>query len=85
MNAHQREQLVGQLAARGWLRLVQEAIAEATESYWLRRAADFSAVGTPACDEVAIACRRRASLAELTEHDAIEALRDFLADLEPAA
>lgn len=44
-------------------RVLQDAVAEASRQYWLRRAADFDAVGNPACDEVAKACRAKASLA----------------------
>lgn len=47
-------------------RVLQDAWTEATEAYWLRRAAAFDAVGTPACDEIARACRNRASLADLS-------------------
>lgn len=82
VNARQREELVGQLAARGWVRLVQEVISEATETYWLRRADDFDAAN---CPDVALACRRRASLAELTEADAIEMIRDVLLDSQAAS
>jgi hypothetical protein len=44
-------------------RVLQDALSEATSSYWLKRATDFAAVGTPACDEIAQACRHRAELA----------------------
>ena len=44
-------------------RVLQDALAEATAAYWQRRAQQFAAVGTPACDEIALACRNRASLA----------------------
>lgn len=30
--------------------------------YWLKRAEDFAKVGTPACDEIARACRARAEV-----------------------
>ncbi len=43
-------------------RVMQDALAEATAAYWLRRADTFAAVGTPRCDEIALACRRRATL-----------------------
>jgi len=43
-------------------RLLRECLDEAASAYWLRRAQDFDKVGTPACDEVALACRRRAEL-----------------------
>ena len=44
-------------------RVLQDALAEATSHYWMRRAADFAAVGTPACDEIAQACRNAAAFA----------------------
>jgi hypothetical protein len=48
-------------------RVLQDAIAEATSSYWLRRSRAFAAVGTPACDEIAQACRNAASVALLQD------------------
>ncbi len=44
-------------------RFLQDVLAEATRDYWLRRADQFAAVGTPAADEIAQACRNRAALA----------------------
>ena len=44
-------------------RVLQDALQEATAAYWRKRAADFAAVGTPACDEIAEACRNRARVA----------------------
>lgn len=44
-------------------RVLQDALAEATERYWLRRAEQFAAVGTPRADETAQACRNRAAMA----------------------
>lgn len=44
-------------------RFMQDALNEATSRYWLRRAAQFEAVGTATCDEIATACRNRARLA----------------------
>lgn len=41
-------------------RVLQGALAEATATYWLRRAEAFAAVGTERCDEIARACRNRA-------------------------
>ncbi len=55
-------------------RVLQDAWLEATESYWLRRAAAFDAVGTPACDEIAQACRNRATLAEVSVTEFAETL-----------
>lgn len=43
-------------------RVLQDALAEATTVYWLRRAKTFEAVGTARCDEIALACRRHATL-----------------------
>ena len=44
-------------------RVVQDALTEATSAYWIRRARQFEAVGNDRCDEVALACRARASVA----------------------
>jgi hypothetical protein len=44
-------------------RVLEDALNEACSAYWLRRADDFAKVGTPACDEIAQACRHRAELA----------------------
>jgi hypothetical protein len=46
-------------------RVMQDALSEATADYWRRRAEQFAAVGTPACDEIAEACRNRSRLAEI--------------------
>jgi hypothetical protein len=83
VNAREREQLVGQLAARGWVRLVQEVLEEATASYWDRRAATFDAVGTPTADETALACRRHAWLIRDMglEDDVRELIRGYYTDL----
>lgn len=43
-------------------RVIQDAITEASAAYWDRRAATFARVGTPACDQTALACRRHAWL-----------------------
>jgi hypothetical protein len=47
------------------MRVLQDALNEACSAYWLRRADDFNVVGTPECDQVALACRRKAGLALL--------------------
>jgi len=47
-------------------RVIREALLEATTAYWLRRAAEFDAVGTPTADETAQACRNAATLPHLT-------------------
>lgn len=44
-------------------RVFQDALAEATSAYWMRRAEQFEAVGNARCDEIAIACHNRASIA----------------------
>lgn len=43
-------------------RVLQDALLEATSRYWLRRADQFAAVGTEACDLIATNCRRHAQL-----------------------
>lgn len=43
-------------------RVLQDALTEATSSYWLRRSSTFAAVGTAACDVIALACRNRAAV-----------------------
>lgn len=45
-------------------RVLQDALQEATEAYWLRRAKTLAAVGSRRCNEMAQACRNRA----LAEH-----------------
>jgi hypothetical protein len=45
-------------------RSVQQAIAEATAEHWRHRAQDFERVGNPRCDQVALACRRKAAFLE---------------------
>lgn len=51
-------------------RVLADALLEATSSYWLRRADTFDTVGTPACDDIALACRRHAELIADTGLDA---------------
>jgi hypothetical protein len=43
-------------------RVLEDALNEACSAYCLRRAAAFAKVGTPACDEIALACRHKAEL-----------------------
>ena len=43
-------------------RIEQQERLEAQPAYWLRRADAFAAVGNPACDAIALACRRHATL-----------------------
>lgn len=54
-----------------------DALNEATPVYWRRRAAAFAAVGTAACDEVALACRRHADVLAADPVDVSE-LVDFV-------
>ena len=54
-------------------RVLQDALNEATAAYWQRRAEAFAAVGTPACDEIAQACRNRARLAPLEDRSGLVA------------
>lgn len=58
-------------------RVLQDAWIEATAAYWLRRAEIFDAVGTPACDEIAQACRNRATLADLSAAEFRQTLQDL--------
>ena len=48
-------------------RVLQDALNEATASYWRRRAEDFAKVGTPECDAIAEACRNKAAVALLQD------------------
>lgn len=41
---------------------ILDILLEAQESYWRKRADDFARVGTPACHEIAKACRAKATL-----------------------
>lgn len=45
-------------------RALQDALTDALPATWRRRAADFDAVGTQQCSDVALACRRHADLLE---------------------
>lgn len=47
-------------------RVLQDAMAEGTATYWRRRAEQFAAVGNGRCDDIAAACRNRATVALLT-------------------
>lgn len=61
-------------------RVLQDALNEATASYWARRSATFDRVGNERCDEVARACRARASVSLLqgdyTEVELLDVLRE---------
>lgn len=50
-------------------RFAVDVLLEAQESYWLRRADDFTRVGTPKCDEIAQACRNKATLCREESED----------------
>ena len=50
-------------------RVITDALLEATTTYWLRRAATFTAVGNPACDQIALACQHKAQLLQGTGLD----------------
>ncbi len=60
-------------------RVMQDALAEATAAYWLRRAKTFEAVGNPRCDEIAEACRHRATLG--LGADDLELVADALSEV----
>lgn len=66
---------IGQTADHFVKRLLQDVLAEETVAYWLRRAEAFERIGTPACREIAQACRNRATLARFEdEREAVTAL-----------
>lgn len=46
-------------------RVLQDALVEATATYWRRRAEEFRAVGNPTCDAIAEACENRARVSVL--------------------
>ncbi len=60
-------------------RVMQDALAEATANYWIRRAETFEAVGNPRCDEIAEACRHRATLG--LGADDLELVADALSEV----
>lgn len=51
-------------------RTLYEALLEATAAHWLRRADTFAAVGTPRCDEIALACCNKAAFLTMYGLDA---------------
>ena len=67
------------------VRMVQQMLTEAMPWYWLRRAADFAAVGTPAADEIAEACRERAALLRRYPDPVVEQMHDDVAALVAGA
>ncbi|WP_297625685.1 hypothetical protein [Nocardioides sp.] len=56
--------------------MVLDLMLECSERYWLKRAGDFDKVGTPACAEIAKACRAKASLCR---HENADEWADLLA------
>jgi hypothetical protein len=58
-------------------RVLVDALAEATSDYWLRRADQFAAVGTPECDMIARNCRVHASLMPANVRDVAELLEEL--------
>lgn len=56
------------------LRVLQDAWLEQDPAYWLRRADAFAAVGTRTCDEIALACRNRATLCDTSLSQFLDAL-----------
>lgn len=50
-------------------RVIEDALQEATSTYWQRRADTFDTVGTPSADATALACRRHAQLMRETGLD----------------
>ena len=68
--------------AQSWVdhfrhRVLQDAYLEASAAYWLRRAETFARVGTPACDEIAQACRNRATLGDISRAELDDTLHDI--------
>lgn len=57
-----RTDLIAEYAEHIALRIIQEAIKEASVDHWLRRADELERVGTPWADEAALECRRHAWL-----------------------
>jgi hypothetical protein len=76
-----------QVVEQAAVRAIREALLEATAAHWRRRAAQFRAVGTPECDEIAQACENRARVSlfggDLAEIGAT--LNDVLAELGEAS
>jgi hypothetical protein len=74
------EELVADMA-HFRLRVLQDCLDNASRTYWLRRAAEFDAVGTPTADATAQACRNRAALAPLDDWpELLEVLAEREAD-----
>ncbi|UYM04220.1 hypothetical protein [Solicola gregarius] len=60
-------------------RVIMDALAHGTISYYRRRAAAFNAVGTTECDAIALACSNHAAFIERYGLDQDELLRDLFA------
>ena len=59
MKPSELDQHVDNFTRRFW----QDVLSEATAAYWRRRAMTFAMVGTPACDQIAMACYNASRLA----------------------
>jgi hypothetical protein len=53
-------------------RMLLECLQEASASWWERRAVQFDRVGNERCDEIALACRNKASFLRMYEDDGLE-------------
>lgn len=68
-------------------RFLQQMLTEALPEYWERRSKTFAEVGTPECDEIALACRNHADLIRRygPDPDVLAVVDDVLVDLRKAA
>lgn len=65
-------------------RMILECLQESSADWWDRRAVQFDRVGNERCDEIADACRNKASFLRMYgDDDLAEDLAAVLADLEP--
>jgi hypothetical protein len=65
-------------------RMVLECLQESTASWWERRAAAFDRVGNERCDEIADACRNKASFLRMYGVEGLEEdLTAAVADAQP--
>lgn len=55
-------------------RVLQDALAEATSSYWLRRAEAFDRVDNERCRSIAAMCRHRAEISLIQDVEPTHAL-----------
>lgn len=79
-NRHSEPVRYGQVVRR----VLLDAIAEAQPHYWLRRAAQFRAVGNPDCDDIALACERHAALLAESPADCSALVDLLLVEVAPA-